>query len=172
MLENKSVSFRNKKCNNTNEIKIVTTQNETNEFELTPDRNSGQDLKNCENFLRPTYNLEINGNANLSMEDSPKISSSSYTTTLSSNKMFYIPNDSCQFASKEDDSSKSSKIKTETPIKKSKSFSFERNFNERKSLENDKKRNLSYFSHHSCKLKFNLEMDFLKKFSITNENNK
>ncbi len=106
----------------------------------------------------------------MSKDDSPKISSSSYTTTLSSNKMFYIPNDSCQILSKEDDSSKSSKNNAETSIKKSKSFSFERNFNERKSLEVEKKRNLSYFSHHSCKLQFNLEMDFLKKFSITNEN--
>ena len=167
-------SMKNINSNNPDEI-LEDSKSGKNSNSFKKELDARENTKNDDNFLKPTYNSEINRSKNyhLTSQDSPKYSSSSYTTTSSSNKMFYLPNESINKLPNEENllelSTDFTKLSSKTSLKKSKSFSFERNFNEKKIEENNKKRNFSYFSHQSCKLKFNLEMDFLKKFSITTE---
>ena len=144
-------------------------------------KNRTHSIKKDNMFLKPPYNLELSGSAKnlISNEESPKYSTSSYSTTSSkidySNKILPIvgeisaENSSIKENSQQTTTHRSTAINS---LRKSKTFSsFENILLQRESLAEDKRRNFSYFANQSCKIKFNLEMDFLKKFSITNEKN-
>ena len=140
-------------------------------------------------LVKPVINIETDDNAKphqqhqvSSNDESFRISSSSYSTASSrlnsTNKMFTISSESNEELPTTNNcedpvrayTKRLAKLSVNKCMRKSNSFSFERVPIEPTDGSNEdiyvKKRNFSYFA---TKLKFSLEMDILKKFSITNE---